>query len=341
VPVLEDSPAGSLELQLAGRFESYSDFGDTFKPKVAAVYRPLPELLVRGSFGQSFLAPNLAFLYTSQSVSFTANSLPDPLRPGDPATQIRQFGGGNPGLQPEETDVTYLGVVLQPFTNRGPALFREFSVGVDYIKFDQTNLIARLSANQILSNLAAFGNLVVRNAPAPGESTGTINGVLTTWQNLSEAEYEAYDFNVRWVLPKSMKFGQLRVDLSATYAENVSGVGSTGVPFDGDGDYSFPLWRGNATLAWNKGPWAASVYVSYIGDYTTLGSGLTTPDVKAQTLVNPQVSYRGFGRSTITVGARNALDTTPPIDPSDSKLFNENVNHVEPLFVYVRWSKDW
>ena len=340
VPILKDSPAGSLELQLAGRFESYSDFGETTKPKIAAVYRPVPELLVRGSYGQSFLAPNLAFLYTSQSVSFTANSLPDPLRPADPATQIRQFGGGNRNLQPEETDVTYAGVVLQPFARRGPKLLRELSFGVDYIKYDQSNLIARLTANQILGNIAAFGNLVVRNPPAPGETVGTINGVLATWQNLSTAEFEAYDFNARWVLPKN-HYGQFRVDLSATYTENVSGTGSTGAPFDGDGDYNFPLWRGNATLAWNRGPWAASVYVTYIGDYTTLGSGLATPDVKKQIVVNPQIAYKGFGKSTITVGARNVLDTTPPVDPSDSKLFNENVNLVEPVFVYVRWSKDW
>jgi len=340
VPLLKNSPAGSLELQLAGRFESYSDFGETTKPKIAAVYRPVPEFLVRGSFGQSFLAPNLAYLYTSQSVSFTGNSLPDPLRPGDPATQIRQFGGGNRTLQPEETDVTYAGLVLQPFARRGPKLLRELSFGVDYIKFEQTNLIARLTANQILANLTAFGNLVVRNAPAPGETVGTINGVLTTWQNLATAEYEAYDFNARWVLPKS-HYGQFRVDLSATYTENVSGTGSTGAAFDGDGDYNFPLWRGNLTLAWNRGPWAASMYVTHIGGYTTLGSGLVTPDVKAQTVVNPQVSYKGFGKSTITLGARNILDTTPPVDPSDSKLLNENVNLVEPLFLYVRWSKDW
>jgi outer membrane receptor protein involved in Fe transport len=341
VPVMKNDKLGSLELQLAGRFESYSDFGETTKPKVAAVWRPLPEVLLRASIGESFLAPNIAFLYTSSSVSFTANSLPDPLRPGDPATQIRQFGGGNPGLQPEETDVTYGGIVLQPFARSDRKLFRELSFGVDYIKFEQTNLISRVTASQILANLAAFGNLVLRNPPAAGQTVGTINGVLTTWQNLSTAEYEAYDFNVRWVLPKN-DLGQFRMDLSATYASTFEGTGSTGVAFDGDADYGFPLWRGTATLAWNKGDWAASIFATYTGNYTTAGSGLAgLPDVGEQWIVSPQFAYKGLWNSTITVGVRNIFDRAPPIDPADSKLVNENVNNVEPLFAYVRWSKDW
>jgi outer membrane receptor protein involved in Fe transport len=332
---------GSLEMQIAGRFESYSDFGETTKPKVAAVWRPLPEVLLRASLGESFLAPNLTYLYSSQSVSVTSGSLTDPLRPQDPPTQIRQFGGGNPALQPEETEVTYGGLVLQPFARRKDSLFRELSFGVDYIKFDQTNLLNRIAAQTILGNLTAFGNLVLRNPPAAGQTVGTINGVFTTWQNLSSAQYEAYDFNARWVLPRH-NLGQLRVNLSATYAATYEGIGSTGAAFDGDGDYNFPLWRGNATLAWSKGNWASSVYVTYIGEYTTGGSILNgAPDVGEQWLVNPQIAYKGLGHSTLTVGVRNVFDREPPVDPSDSKLVNENVNFVEPMFIYVRWSKDW
>jgi len=40
---------------------------------------------------------------------------------------------------------------------------------VDYYRFEQTNLIDRLTASQILANPAFFG-LVQRNPPAPGET---------------------------------------------------------------------------------------------------------------------------------------------------------------------------
>lgn len=341
VPVFKSDTAGSLELQAAVRHEDYSDFGQTTKPKFAAVYRPMPEFLVRGSYGESFLAPNLAFLHTSQSVSFTAQSLPDPLRPQDPNSQIRQFGGGNRGLQPEETEVMYGGVVVQPFARRKGSLFRDLSFGVDYFKFDQTNLIARLTANNILSNLNAFSHLVVRNPAVGTDTVGTISAVLTTWQNLSRGEYEGYDFNTRWVLPEN-QWGNFRLDLSATYIHSQEATNGAGVLVDGDADWNTPLWRGSATMAWNKGNWAASVFVNYIGSYSTLGSGFVgLPDVGEQWLVSPQVSYKGFWDSSITVGVRNVFDRDPPLDPSDSKLVNENVNYVEPMFVYVRWSKDW
>ena len=326
-----------IEAQLAVRHEQYSDFGETTKPKFAVVYRPAPEVLLRGSYGESFLAPNLAFIHTEQSVSFTANTVADPLRPNDPRTQIRQVGGGNRNLQPEETEVVYGGLVLQPFARRGSRLFRELSFGVDYFKYKQENLINRLTAQQILNNLSAFGGLVSRNPAAPGETVGTISSVFTTWQNLSQGEYEGYDMNVRWILP-SNEWGQFRAEVSATYLKNLEFTSATGVLVDYDGEYSYPQFRGTATLAWKRKNWAASLFVHHIGEYL---DNLGIARVSSQYVVNPQVAYQGFWGSTITVGVRNAFDKRPPLDLSDSKLVNENTNYVEPAFWYVRWNKEW
>lgn len=48
-----------LELQVAGRYDNYDDFGDTFNPKVALTYRPVESLIIRGSWATSFRAPSL------------------------------------------------------------------------------------------------------------------------------------------------------------------------------------------------------------------------------------------------------------------------------------------
>lgn len=345
VPVLgKNSPIGAVEAQFAGRHEDYSDFGTTTKPKVAVVWRPIPEVLIRGSYGESFLAPNLAYLYLDRSVSFTPGTIVDPLRPADPATQIRQFGGGNRNLLPEETTVWYGGLVLQPFARQGPKLFRELSFAVDYFKFDQENLITSLTAGQILGNLAAFGHLVVRNAPAPGQTVGTISHVLTNQQNLARGGYEGYDFNLRWVFPRT-DYGQFRMDLSATYQVERYFVGATGAYVDLDANYSSPLWRGTATLAWTRGDWSASLYGTYIGEYNMIGTAIsgaaTRPKADAQWIWNPQVAYSGWAGSTITVGVRNVFNEAPPVSVADSTLVNENLNHVDPLFWYVRWSRNW
>ncbi len=335
LPVYKNSES-SLEFQAAARHENYSDFGKTTKPKFAAVFRPMPEILLRGSYGESFLAPNLSFLYTTNSTSFTPNTLADPLRPNDPRTQIRQFGGGNPNLQPENTKVKYGGLVVQPFARARHSIFRELSFSVDYFKFEQNNLISSLTAAQILAN-PSFYNLVVRNAPTPGESVGTISGVVTTFQNLSRGNYEGYDFNIRWLLPQN-RLGQFRMEFSGTYVSNQDFVNATGALIDLDGEYSYPQFRGTSTLAWKKDNWSVSVHSTYIGHYY---DNFQIARVKQQLVVSPQIAYKGLLGSTITLGVRNIFDSAPPIDLSDSKLVNENTNWIEPAFVYLRVSKDW
>ncbi len=54
------APLGdTVELQLAGRYDHYDDFGSTFNPKVGITWRPLESLVIRGSWATSFRAPSL------------------------------------------------------------------------------------------------------------------------------------------------------------------------------------------------------------------------------------------------------------------------------------------
>jgi hypothetical protein len=97
MPVYKTKQLGSAELQVAARHETYSDFGSTTKPKVAGKIT-LPEnkfvnLIVRGSFSESFQASALGLLYASQTVAFSSGLLQDPLRPQDPPVQMRIAAG--------------------------------------------------------------------------------------------------------------------------------------------------------------------------------------------------------------------------------------------------------
>jgi len=51
---------------LAGRFESYSDFGENFSGKVATRFQILPQLAVRGAVNSGFRAPSLHQIYLSK-----------------------------------------------------------------------------------------------------------------------------------------------------------------------------------------------------------------------------------------------------------------------------------
>ncbi|MCX6952744.1 MAG: TonB-dependent receptor plug domain-containing protein, partial [Verrucomicrobia bacterium] len=129
-PLYKSTAIGSAELQVAGRHEHYSDFGNTTKPKVGLKFR-LPDtkflnVLLRGSYSESFQAPALGLLYASQTVAFTSTVLQDPLRPQDPAVQQRQVTGGNPALLPETAKIQYVGAVFE-----SPAV-KNLSFSVDF-----------------------------------------------------------------------------------------------------------------------------------------------------------------------------------------------------------------
>jgi len=342
VPILKQ-----LELQLAGRFEDYSDFGTTTKPKVALKYSATKWLLFRGSYSESFRAPDLEYLYTAGSVSFTGSQLFDPRRPDQPSAQIKTLGKGNPDLQPEETKTYSAGVVLEVPSGFAKGL----TFDVAYFKFDQNNLITRDTANFTLANeLSLPTGRVVRKPvtaaeAAAGITVGALDYISTDWYNANTQTYEGIDYRIDYTW-KSAKFGQFRFGAEATYLMNlerttINSLGATTL-VDLDGTDGVPLWRGNFSTAWKKGDWAASLQVRYIGQMPP--SGLTTlpePMQKAQTLVDPQVSYSGLWRTRFTVGVRNVFNQNPPFYMDGSTGYNSGIATVDPRFWYVRVSREF
>jgi outer membrane receptor for ferrienterochelin and colicin len=54
-----------FEIQAAGRYEHYSDFGSVAKPKFAAAWDVVNGVRLRGSWAQGFKAPNLEVMNAS------------------------------------------------------------------------------------------------------------------------------------------------------------------------------------------------------------------------------------------------------------------------------------
>jgi iron complex outermembrane receptor protein len=137
----------SLELSASARYEDYSDFGDTTKPKVGINWRPVPWLMLRGSYNEGFMAPSLAALYTSPRWTITAgagdiDTYRNPFLNEGPYV-MRTYFGGNPELAPQESEGQTLGFVLDvPFISG-------LSLTADLWKIDRTNLLGQRSLSQI------------------------------------------------------------------------------------------------------------------------------------------------------------------------------------------------
>src|SRR5205814_2112691 len=74
----------SVELTGALRYDHYENVGAKTTPKVGARWQPVKEVVLRGSVGKGFRAPNLTELYQPQTTGVSAPGFDDPQRCGKP-----------------------------------------------------------------------------------------------------------------------------------------------------------------------------------------------------------------------------------------------------------------
>lgn len=141
----------SLDLQLAARYEHYSDFGDVTKPKVALAWDVIDGFRIRGSWAQGFRAPNLE--QTNATIVTRGNTRTDWVRCEADlrAGRIANFTAcgqsfvatarraGNPDLEPETSDTWSTGIVLQP--RFLPDALGQVTFTVDYWNVEQEGLV--------------------------------------------------------------------------------------------------------------------------------------------------------------------------------------------------------
>jgi len=129
-----------VELQLAGRYDDYDDFGDTFNPKVAITVRPTDELVLRASWSTSFRAPSLTqagvkLRTTTATFDCGANqAVADLYCEGfgdERSPNVLELGNAN--LRAEESESISIGFAYSPNENT--------TLTVDYWKFEHENLV--------------------------------------------------------------------------------------------------------------------------------------------------------------------------------------------------------
>lgn len=331
-----------LEVQLAGRHERYSDFGNTTKPKVGMKIR-LPSnravnVVLRGSYSESFKAPDLGQLYAPQSNAVTTASLLDPLRPQDAARQLPQRVGGNPSLKPEEGKVQYSGAVFEIPAVKG------LSFSVDFFDVQVTNVINSLGATYLLSaeGRRLFPNAITRDATTDG-SPGRISMIAAISNNLGLQLYRGLDYGVRYNL-RNTRIGSFTFNADATQVLKAGRDPGTGSGFFDNTGLAFDIeWRYNYGIGWRYKNFSARVTADVVGKYfndnwTAAGWG-----ENVFTLINPSVSYRGFKKLTLTVGASNVLNSRPPANGFRVLGFDDRVYGAGALGVagYVRVRKEF
>ncbi len=214
----------AVDVQLAGRFEEYSDFGSVAKPKIAVAWDVVDGLRIRGSYSEGFRAPNLEQVNATQYARLASG--PDfirceaDIRNGTIAnmTQCTRTASvslliaGNPDLQPEESTNQSYGLVFQPTFL--PESLGEFVFTVDRWKIEQEQIVGLLGAQTALALeylnrvQGATNPNVVRAAPNADDidlfdgtglaPVGQAISISDRFINLLPQTVEGIDFGVSW-----------------------------------------------------------------------------------------------------------------------------------------------
>jgi outer membrane receptor protein involved in Fe transport len=231
-----------LDMQLAGRFEHYSDFGSVAKPKVALAWDLIEGVRVRGSYSEGFRAPNLEQTNATEYARLASGIDHVRCEADLRARRITTFGAcaqalasaslrvaGNPELEPEESTNTSVGLVLQP--SFIPESFGDFSFTIDRWKIEQEQIVGLLGAQtavtlDYLNRVTGGSNpLVVRDAPTAEDiaffagtgitPVGRVVAINDRFINLLPQSAGGLDFGMDWSLRRT-RFGTFRISLNAT-----------------------------------------------------------------------------------------------------------------------------
>ena len=205
-------PVGRLHLDVAGRYEHYSDFGTATVGKFTGRYELTPRLAVRGTVSSGFRAPTLAEEYYS-STNVTPSSAFVQLPPNSPGGRL--LGLGN-GLTPEHSIQYSLGVVWRP-TPGVIGTLDLYRIDITHRIVATGNLYGTLngvpqpSAAAIDAAISANGNQLDPSVLATGTTGVTLfaNGLDTATQGA----------DLSFVLPEDYHFGHVEWSLGANYNE--------------------------------------------------------------------------------------------------------------------------
>ncbi|HFK2922488.1 TPA: TonB-dependent receptor [Stenotrophomonas maltophilia] len=241
VPLLADMAfAKELTLNVASRYSDYSNFGGTTNSKFGLTWRPLDELLVRGTYAEGFRAPTISDLYGGLSSSFESYIDPCGVKaPGSVAgnaacsgagvpanyVQLGQGGkecstlpcqsgdqfisGANPNLKPETSKSTTFGLVWSPRWVQG------LDVSLDWYKYEISDMIIADSVDRILRDCYVLGNSE-RCSSVTRAADGHVSAITYGTANLGKMETEGYDLGIKYRLPE-LAIGQFNIDWTTSY----------------------------------------------------------------------------------------------------------------------------
>lgn len=303
VPILKEVPfVHSLNLTLGDRYSKFNEFGNTNNWKVAIEWRPIEDLLLRGTVSKVFRAPTTQDVYAGPAgnaplfrdpclnltVPVGVNPSIDAACVGVPrdgsfaGTGLSQSNGtpsGNnwarenvdptlPRLKPEFGKSFNFGVVYDPHWLEG------LSVSADLWRLYLNDYIGGIGASLAVNTCYSTGQFcnLVRRFPN-GPSSGSVDTIYQPVVNLGRYDASGVDFALKYRLPET-SIGSFVASFNSTYLTRMDNSLTPGL--EGNvvnslaGKYwneygNYARWKAVAGIGWKLGSFDASWYAHYIG----------------------------------------------------------------------------
>ncbi|WP_332639934.1 TonB-dependent receptor plug domain-containing protein [Brevundimonas sp.] len=373
IPLADDQPwAYSASIDAAYRRSEYESFGsDTYK--VGADYAPIEDIRFRASYSRAVRAPNVIELFAAQGFGLfdadadpcgdvsgtsvqqatlaqcTATGVPaanyGTNALNSPAGQYNMLGGGNPNLNPEESDTLTYGVVWTP------SFLPRFNLSVDYFDIQVDGLVSSVGPLNTLDlcyrlNDAAACGRVNRNSNGQlWVGTGFVEDLNINIGGLATAGFDInanYSVDLEdWGAPA---YGSLQLSFVATILDSLetdTGLGASNSVYDCAGFFANqcgvpnPDYRHRARATWVT-PWDldlsatwrhfSEVEIAVLGVDGSLNNGGTRIDryFDAENYLDLAATWQVMDTVTIRAGVNNVLDNDPQLSTSVGTTGNGN-----------------
>jgi iron complex outermembrane receptor protein len=344
IPVLKGVRfAELLSFDLATRHSVYSNFGTTNNSKGSFMYKPVKDLLTRGTYAQGFRAPTVGDTFGGGEQTFDyimdpcdtlygqtgspgvaarcaavgagagfrqIDQTKSPVTSADGGQSIAPFmsGAGNAALQPERAKTKTLGFVYSPSFLPG------FSGSLDWYNITVTNQITAISANQVAEFCYVQGIQSYCNAIQRDPATGQIINLSRGNVNMGAFETEGYDLTLNYRLPRT-SYGQFSLRSDTTFVtklrqkatDNAQWVNYLG-EYQEDGSAYYRV-KSNLSLDWNLGNWSATWTARYYSPLKDKCYSSTVECSSPDGLANWGTGYNRLGAmvyNDVSVGYKTA-----------------------------------
>jgi outer membrane receptor protein involved in Fe transport len=349
VPILKDLPGvRQLNVDAGARHSSYSLFGSTTKSDLKIEYRPVRDVMFRGTWAQVYRVPTITDLYAAPvnasstfndpcqglttariaanpNLSLACKGVPTDGTFREPNALITGLNTANANLKPESGVVKTAGIVFDPSFLPG------FSIDLDYWIYRLTNVITLLDSNYSINQCVSTGSPTFcnyANRYQTGPQAGQILVFENPTSNLGSLTTDGVDLSIHYTMPNT-PIGNFQFSADVTDTMSYVSIASPGAaPQQIAGTFSkqfgnFARFRGLATAGWSGWGAEALITAQYINHLLVTNpsvSGLTStggvePPLSIGSVVywNASVGYTLFTKTKLLLSMQNIFDKAPPI----------------------------